>query len=116
MVFAAGAFIVRARRRIGAEQQETMAGGQALMPRAGRQSGDVTGLQLQGPSAASTKLHLPLTAGEAAHLMGEGMVVHIVVDAITPRISPAVDLKQLFEHGRRIELLRKSDCPMINDQ
>jgi hypothetical protein len=45
MVLAARAFVVLAKGRVSADHQEILAGGQALMPCAGRQDGDVAGFQ-----------------------------------------------------------------------
>jgi hypothetical protein len=35
------------------------------------------------------------------------MIMGIVVDAVTPRVSPAVTDEQLFKHRRGIERLRQ---------
>src|SRR3954462_11011157 len=48
--------------------------------------------------------------------MNAGMVVYIVVNAVTPGIAPAVAFEQFFEHSRRIVLFRKPHCPAINDE
>ena len=90
MVLAARAFVVLAKGRVSADHQEILAGGQALMPCAGRQDGDVAGFQLQGTPAASAELHLPFAAGDAEHFMDAGIVMHIVVNAIPPGVAPAV--------------------------
>src|SRR5438477_9786849 len=58
MVLAARALVIPAEGRIGADHQEILAGGQALMSGASRQDGDVTCFQLQGTTATSAELHL----------------------------------------------------------
>src|SRR5258708_1532793 len=116
MVFAAGAFIVFARRRISADDKKILAGGKALMPCSSGQDGNVACFKSQGTTKASAELHLAFTAGNAEHFMNAGMVVHIVVNAVTPGIAPAVAFEQFFEHSRRIELFWKPHCPAINDE
>ena len=78
------------------------------MPRSGRQDGNVACLQLHNATAVSAELHLAFAAGNTKHFMNAGMVVHVIVNAISPGIAPPVAFKQLFEHGRRIEVVRKS--------
>ena len=70
----------------------------------------------QNTTAVSAELHLAFAPGNAEHFMNAGMVVHIIVNAITPGIAPPVAFKQLFEYGRRIEIVRKSHCAAINDK
>jgi hypothetical protein len=64
----------------------------------------------------SAELHLAFAAGNAEHLVNAGMVVQIIVNAVTPGIAPAVAFEQFFEHSRRIELFRKPHCTTINDE
>ena len=64
----------------------------------------------------SAELHLAFTAGNTEHFMNAGMVVHIIVNAVTPGIAPPVAFEQFFEYRRRIEIFRKSHCPAINDE
>ena len=64
----------------------------------------------------SAELHLAFTAGNAEHFMNAGMVVHIIVNAVTPGIAPPVAFEQFFEYGRRIKIFRKPHCPAINDE
>ena len=56
----------------------------------------------------SAELHLAFTPGNTEHFMDAGMVVHIIVNSISPGIAPPVAFEQLFEHRRRIEIVRKS--------
>ena len=116
MVFAAGAFVVFARRRISADDKKILAGGKALMPCSSGQDCNVACFASQGTTKASAELHLAFTAGNAEHFMNTGMVVHIVVNAVTPGIAPAVAFEQFFDHSRRIELFWKPHCPAINDE
>ena len=83
---------------------------------AGRQDSYVACFQFQSATAISAELHGSLTAGDAEHLVDTGMVVNVVVNAISPGIAPAVTFKQFFKHGRRIEVVRKPDCAAINDK
>lgn len=83
---------------------------------AGGEDSDVAGFQPQGTAAASAELHPAFAAGNAEHFMDAGMVVHIVVNAVALGIAPAVTFKNLFKHGRRIEVVPQSDCAAINDK
>ena len=74
MVFAAGAFVIFAGRRIGADDKKFLACGKALMPRACRQDRNVTRLQLHNASAVSAELHLAFAPGNTKHFMDAGMV------------------------------------------
>ena len=78
------------------------------MPCSCRQDGNVTCLQLHNASAVSAELHLAFAAGNTKHFMDAGMVVHVIVNSISPGIAPPVAFKQLFEYRRRIEVVRKS--------
>jgi len=55
-------------------------------------------------------------ARNTKHFMHAGMVVNVIVNAVSPRIAPSFTFKQLFEHGRRIEVVGKSDCAAIDDK
>ena len=107
MVLTARAFFVLAEWRISADHQEILTGEKALMSCASQQDGNVARLQLQNTAPMSAELHLAFTAGNAKHFVDAGMVMHIIVNAVTPGVAPAVAVEQLFEHGRRVELLRK---------
>ncbi len=48
--------------------------------------------------------------------MGAGVIVNIIVDAVPPRIAPAVALEQLFKNRSGIERPRQPDRPLINQE
>jgi len=54
------------------------------MPRPGRQNGDVTRLQPQNATAMPAELHLAFAGGNTKRFMDAGMVVHVIVNAISP--------------------------------
>jgi hypothetical protein len=42
--------------------------------------------------------------------------MRVIVNAVPPGIAPAVALEKLFEHGRRVELARKSDRAAVEHE
>ena len=44
------------------------------------------------------------------------MIMGVVIDAIAPRASPAVAVKQLFEDRRRIQARRSRNGALVDDQ
>jgi hypothetical protein len=80
-VFDSRALVVRTGRRVGANDEEVVVRGQALVPRAGRQDGRVAGLQREDPALLPPKRTRPLPrAYRAPH--GSGVIMNVVVDAV----------------------------------
>src|ERR1043166_10201284 len=44
------------------------------------------------------------------------MVVHVIVDAVAPRIAPAVARKQILEYGGRVEFLGQLHRAAVDDE
>ena len=78
------AFVVCTGRRVGADDEEVVGRGEALVARAGRQDGDVAGLQREDPTLLAAEADAALPRAMTEHLMDSGVIVHVVVDAVAP--------------------------------
>src|SRR5690606_2130926 len=116
MVFAAGAFVVRSVRRIGADHQKVVAGLETLMACARRQDSDVFSLDRQRATALAAELDLGRSASDAKNLMNARVVMHVVVDAVSPGSLPAVAREKVLEDCGGIEFGRQFHGAAIDDQ
>src|SRR5437762_3387864 len=82
----------------------------------GRQDGDVASVQREDPPLFAAEPNASLAARDAEHLMDSGVIVHIVVDAVAPGVSPSVRFKQVFDHGRRVLAVIEGDSISIDNQ
>jgi hypothetical protein len=71
-VFDSRALVVRTGRRVGADDEEVVVRGQALVPRAGRQDGRVAGLQREDPTFVAAEADAALAARDAQLPHGSG--------------------------------------------
>src|SRR3977135_1169879 len=76
---------------------------------------DIAGLQRECAPALAAELHDSDAAGDAQNLVDARMIVHIVINPVTPGIFPTIALEQVFEDRRWIEPLRKPNGAPIND-
>src|SRR6266849_1936229 len=96
------AFVVSSRARISPDHEQVLARADALMAGPGGENYHISGMQLEYLAVAAAEADAGLPARNAQHFMGAGMVMHVVVDTVAPRISPAVALEQLLECRRWI--------------
>jgi hypothetical protein len=115
-ILARGAFVVFAGWRVSTDHEEILTRGEALVSCTCRQNGDITSFKCERPASFAAELHLAGAAGDAKNFVYSRMVVIVVVYAIAPRTSPAVFVKEVLEHCRRVELLGKTDGPSVDDQ
>src|SRR4051794_35501041 len=116
MVFAPGAFVVFAGRRIGADHEEFLAGGEALVAGARWKDCDIARDQGEGATSRAAELHPSLAARDTKHLVNLGMIMDVIIDAVAPGIAPAVFLEQILIDRRGIEIAGQADGAPINDQ
>jgi hypothetical protein len=83
---------------------------QALVSRASGLDCDVS--RFQEESAA--ELNLAGAARDAEHFVNARVIMRIVVDAVAPRVAPAIVFKQVLEHGGGIESFRQTDCALVD--
>jgi len=91
------AFVVGSGSRIGPDDQELLACGNALMAGPGREDHDVPAPQRDNFAFVAAEPHPRVPACDAEHFVGTRMVVHIFVNAVAPGIPPIVGLEQLFQ-------------------
>src|SRR5258705_2625152 len=53
---------------------------------------------------------------DAKRFMDSGVIVHVIVDAVAPGVSPAVRFEKVFEHGRGVLAVIERDSFSIDDQ
>jgi hypothetical protein len=46
--------------------------------------------------------------------MDFGVIMHVVVDAVPPSVSPSVSFKQIFDHGRGVQAIIENDDASID--
>jgi hypothetical protein len=97
------ALVIAAGRRIRADHQQIFAAGKPLVACSGRQYCDVAGLEAELFSTFATEANLCMAARDAKHLVRPRVVVHVIVNAVSPRITPAIACEQLFKYRRRIK-------------
>src|SRR5215471_12609210 len=110
------AFVVTAGGRIGADHQQILAGGEPLVARPGGQDHNIAGLEAKLFSAFTAEANPGMTAREAEYFVRSRVVVCVIVNAVAPRISPAVAAKQLFKYRRRIKVAREPDRAAVKDE
>jgi hypothetical protein len=114
-VFHGRALVVRTHRRVGANDEKVVGRRQALVARAGRQDDDIAALQREYPALPAAEADASLAARDAEHLMDPRVIVHIVVDAVAPDVSPSVRFEQVFNHGPRVVALIEVEGTSIDD-
>src|SRR5262245_65739072 len=86
-----GAELVVLRRWwIGPDHEQILAAEEPLVAGAGGQDRDIAGLELDLAALAPAELHARTAPGDPQHLMGPGVIMHVVVDAVAPGAAPAV--------------------------
>src|SRR6516164_3108167 len=73
----------------------------------GGKHGDISGRQLEYLSLVAAEAHPGLAARNSKHLVGAGMIMDIIVDAVAPRAAPAVAFEQGLEYCRGVAFLRQ---------
>ena len=68
------------------------------------------------PAFVAAETDPSFAAGDTEDFMGARMIVQIIVDAVAPRLSPAVTMEELFENGRGIIRFIQADRPAVIDQ
>src|SRR5437762_11888472 len=86
------------------------------MSGAGGQDGDVASFQREDPALVAAEPNAPLAARDAQDLMNPGVIVHVVVDALTPGVPPSISFELFLDHRRRVIWLVEIDGPPIDDQ
>src|SRR5215211_930195 len=86
------------------------------MARTGGQDDHVACLQREDTPLLAAEASASLATRDAEHLMDFRVIVHVVVDAVAPGISPAVRFEQVFDHGRRVLALIEGDSSSIDNQ
>ena len=92
-------FLVATLGRISADNQEIGACSEALMTGSGRQNRDISGADLEDSALIAAETHTRRTARNAKNFVGAGVIVQVVVYAVSPGLVPVVAMKQVFEHG-----------------
>src|SRR5437868_6018313 len=85
------------------------------MARAGRQDDHIARLQREDPPLLAAEASSSLATRDAEHFMDPGVIVHIVVDAVAPGVSPSVRFEEVFDHGRRIVAVIERDSLSIDN-
>jgi hypothetical protein len=88
MFLAFCAFIVFAGRGIGANDEKVRARVETLMPRAGGQDGDVSGLEPKRLAPVSAETYLSAALCDPENLVNTRMVMDIVINPVTRGITP----------------------------
>jgi hypothetical protein len=57
-----------------------------------------------------------VATSDAEHLMDPRVIVHIVVDAIAPAVSPSVRFEQVLNHGRRVVVLTEAEGASLDNK
>src|SRR5947208_8454593 len=86
------------------------------MSGAGGQDGDVASFQREDPALVAAEPNAPLAARDAQDLMNPGVIVHVVVDALTPGVAPSISFELFLDHRRRVMALVEIDGAAIDDQ
>src|SRR5882757_4596938 len=86
------------------------------MARAGRHDGHVASLQREDPALFAAEPNAALAARDAEHLMDPRVIVHVIVDAVAPGVSPTVRFEQVFDHGRGVLAVIELHSFSIDDQ
>jgi hypothetical protein len=73
------------------------------MPGACRKDSEVAGLEGEHAPVRSAESHLPTAPRDTKDFVDARMIMSIVVDALAPRTSSAVAIKQVFKNRRRIK-------------
>jgi len=81
-----------------------------------RQNGDITGFKGERSASFAAELHLAGAAGDAENFVYPRMIMNVIVDAVAPRISPAVFLEEVLEDCRGVKLLGKINGASVDDQ
>jgi hypothetical protein len=97
LFFGAAAEIVLSESRICANHQEIIAFVDPLVPRSRGQNRDISCLEFECPASRSTEAHTDVAASDPKHLMNLGVVVDIIIDAVSPRALPSIALEQDLE-------------------
>src|SRR5215207_7711517 len=116
MVLDRRAFVVRAARRVGSDDEKLIVSRKALVACASRQNNHVAGLQREDPPVLATEPDATLATRDAERFMDSRVVVHVVVDAVTPGITPSVRFEQVFDYGRGVLAVIQSDCSSIDNE
>src|SRR5262245_11448373 len=114
--FRGAELVVLPRRRIGPDHEQIPAAGEPPVAGARGQDRDIAGLELDLAALASAELHARPAPGDPQHLMGPGVVVHVVVDAVAPGAAPAVACEQFLEDRRRVEGIHQPHGAAIDDE
>ena len=61
-----------------------------------RQDGDVTRLHLERTSAFTAELDFGGATRNAEHFVNAGMIMAVIVNAVSPGASPAIALEQIL--------------------
>src|SRR3954447_1943900 len=115
-ILARGAFVVFAGWRVSTDHKEILARREALVTGTCRENGDITGFKGERPASFAAELHLAAAARDAENFVYQRMVMNVIVDAVAPRISPAVFLEEVLEHCRGVKLLGKTNGASVDDQ
>jgi hypothetical protein len=115
-VFRRGADIELAGGRVSSDHQKITARFQALVSRASGQDRNVTRFQEERAPFGAAELNLAGAARDAEHFVNARVIMRIVVDAVAPRVAPAIAFKQVLEHGGGIERFRQTDCALVDNE
>src|SRR5437868_13182708 len=85
------------------------------MASAGRQDDHIAGVQGEYPPFLATESNASLATRDAEHLMDPGVIVHVVVNAVAPAMSPSVRFEQVFDDGRRVLAVIECDSLSIDN-
>jgi hypothetical protein len=103
--------------RISADHQQVFAGGKGLVAGAGRKHDDVAGLEVHRLALRTAELHAGISARYTEHFMDAGMVVHVVVDAVSPGAAPSVLFEKRFKDSGGIGSPAKNeDVPVAKER
>src|SRR5262245_18539453 len=114
--FRGAELVVLPRRWISPDHEQIPAAGEPLVAGAGGQDRDIAGLEFDLAALAPAELHARPALGDPQHLMGPGVIMHVVVDAVAPGAAPAVAGEQLLEDRRRVEGIHEPHGAAIDDE
>ena len=86
------------------------------MPDAGRDHHRVPRFDVHDRSARAAELHVRVAARQTQHLVGRGVVVVEVVDAVDPGVAPGIASEMRFDCGLHASQPMRIESATINNQ
>jgi hypothetical protein len=113
MVFALRAHIISAGWWVGTHDKKVRSRAETLVPGAGGKHGYIASLEMERPAIVAAETDRTIASSDAEYLVNARMVMHVVVDSVTPRVTPTVSLEEVFHDCCGVEIVRKSNRAAI---